>query len=136
MPAILGTLQKCNETFVAPAAFIEEREIMSAAYLHLAWDSHHELDSFTVSFTSGVETALVRQIGSARQPARCPECHSVIYSRRHKVCGVCNQPLPDYLLFTPMQARRVEELLRFERVRHRQWLEQRNLPPPGTSLKF
>ena len=25
---------------------------------------------------------------------RCPNCHSLIYSRKNKICGVCEQPLP------------------------------------------
>jgi hypothetical protein len=52
----------------------------------------------------------------------------VIYSRRHRLCGVCNQPLPDHLLFNVIEARRVEDLLRTERDRHRQWMQQRRFP--------
>jgi hypothetical protein len=100
---------------------------MSAAHLDLAWDPHQEVDTFSVSFTFATDTPLVRRIGPARQPARCPECHSVIYSRRHRFCGFCNHPLPDHLLFTAWEAQRVEQLIRIERNRHRQWMEQRKL---------
>ena len=29
---------------------------------------------------------------------RCPNCHSLIYSRKNKICGVCEKPLPKGLL--------------------------------------
>ncbi len=29
---------------------------------------------------------------------RCPHCHAPIYSRKLKICGVCEQPLPKELL--------------------------------------
>ncbi len=53
---------------------------------------------------------------------RCPHCNSIIYSRRNKLCGVCNQELPAELLFSQAEARRVESVLRSEQLRHRAWL--------------
>ena len=35
---------------------------------------------------------------------RCPNCQSPIYSRKHKICGVCEQPLPADLLLSDPQA--------------------------------
>jgi predicted amidophosphoribosyltransferase len=29
---------------------------------------------------------------------RCPNCHAPIYSRKNKICGVCEKPLPKELL--------------------------------------
>jgi hypothetical protein len=102
--------------------------IMSAARLKLDWDSWNtqsRVGELTITFAPAREPTLVRHISPARQASRCPDCHSIIYSRRHKLCGVCSHPLPDYLLFTANEARRVEQLLRSEQIRHRQWMEQR-----------
>jgi predicted amidophosphoribosyltransferase len=33
----------------------------------------------------------------------CPFCHSPIYSRKNKICGVCEKPLPKELLLTDEQ---------------------------------
>jgi hypothetical protein len=100
---------------------------MSAAYLELAWDVQNEVNTFSVSMRSVTGAALDRPFALARNPARCPQCRSIIYSRRHRLCGVCNQPLPEHLLFSIVEAQRVEQLLRVERDRHRQWMEQRKL---------
>ena len=34
---------------------------------------------------------------------RCPYCQAPIYSRKDKICGVCEKPLPKELLFTDEQ---------------------------------
>jgi hypothetical protein len=99
---------------------------MSAAHLDLTWNSQDELESQPVAFTWKSDTHLVRAIGRPGAPARCPECASIVYSRRHRLCGVCSQPLPDHLLFTIRDAQRIEQLLASERVRHRRWLDDRN----------
>jgi len=52
----------------------------------------------------------------------CPHCGSIIYSRRHKLCGVCAQELPADLLFPKEEAQRLEGVLRHEQVRHRTWM--------------
>src|SRR5689334_19754224 len=52
---------------------------------------------------------------------RCPCCQSIIYSRRHRLCGVCCQPLPPECLFAPTDSVRVESLIDRERQQHRQW---------------
>jgi hypothetical protein len=63
--------------------------------------------------------------GVTAQPARhCPHCGSLVYSRRHKLCGVCAEPLPNTCLFSNEQSERVEVLLQEERARHRSWLNR------------
>jgi len=54
----------------------------------------------------------------------CPSCDSIVYSRRHRLCGVCGQALPEDCLFTATEAESVEMLLRTERQRHRAWLKR------------
>ena len=100
---------------------------MSGAHLDLTWESQNQLDGFSIKVAPAAGATLVRQVGTARKPARCPECDAVVYSRRHRLCGVCNQPLPDHLLFNVMEAARIEQLLQRERLRHRQWMQQRAL---------
>jgi hypothetical protein len=34
---------------------------------------------------------------------RCPHCQSPIYSRKNKICGVCEKPLPAELLLSDKQ---------------------------------
>jgi hypothetical protein len=34
----------------------------------------------------------------------CPYCNAPIYSRKNKICGVCEKPLPSELLFSEEQA--------------------------------
>jgi len=34
---------------------------------------------------------------------RCPNCQSPIYSRKNKICGVCEKPLPKELLLSDEQ---------------------------------
>src|SRR5258706_9465543 len=98
---------------------------MSAAHLDLVWDTQNDLAVYTVQIHSVRSLGSVRQFGAGRRPARCPECRSIIYSRRHRLCGVCGEPLPEDLLFTAMEAQRVERLLQTERIQHRKWLEHR-----------
>ena len=71
--------------------------------------------------TDGAE-AMVRKIGSRDGQPHCPACGSIVYSRRHRLCGVCSQPLPEEFLFTAEQTRYIETLLETERQRHRAWL--------------
>jgi hypothetical protein len=98
---------------------------MSAAHLDLTWDAQDELESQPVAIAWKSRLHWVREIGHPGPPARCPECESIIYSRRHRLCGVCSHPLPDHLLFSFRDSQRVSQLLETERARHRRWLEQR-----------
>jgi hypothetical protein len=61
-----------------------------------------------------------------RKEARCPFCDSIIYSRRHKLCGVCASELPEDCLFSFIQAKSVEQTVEQERQRHRAWLRRVN----------
>src|SRR5437016_10371409 len=54
-------------------------------------------------------------IGVKPRERHCPSCHSIVYSRRHKLCGVCGQVLPEDCRFTATEAESVEMLLRAER---------------------
>jgi len=102
------------------------QEIMSVARLSFSWNAQSQFEQFTVELRPQPAPGAVRHIGSARKPARCPECRSVIYSRRQRVCGLCGHPVPEELLFSPAEARRLEQLLDAERNRHRTWMERRN----------
>jgi len=44
-----------------------------------------------------------------RMEFRCPNCHSLIYSRRPKICGQCGALLPSELLLTDEQIRALHE---------------------------
>jgi len=55
---------------------------------------------------------------------RCPACESIVYTRRHKLCGVCSQVLPENCLFTRSEAQDVELLVKTERQCHRVWLKK------------
>jgi hypothetical protein len=46
----------------------------------------------------------------------CPECNSIVYSRRADVCGVCGKPLPEAFHFHGDQAEKIEAEL--EHARH------------------
>jgi predicted nucleic acid-binding Zn ribbon protein len=54
----------------------------------------------------------------------CPSCDSIVYSRRHTLCGVCGHALPEDCRFTAPEAESVEMLLRAERQRHRTWMKK------------
>src|SRR6266571_5439812 len=54
----------------------------------------------------------------------CPSCDSIVYSRRHRLCGVCGHALPEDCRFTAPEAESVEMLLRTERQGHRAWLKR------------
>lgn len=62
----------------------------------------------------------------AQSSRRCPNCDSIIYSRRHKNCGVCAEPLPAACIFSDAEAQNVRVLLQEERSRHRKWLYRVN----------
>ena len=65
--------------------------------------------------------------GVNAQPARhCPHCGSLVYSRRHKLCGVCAEPLPSACLFPTEKVEQIQTLLQEERARHRNWLTRFN----------
>lgn len=65
---------------------------------------------------------LSSRIGVRLREQRCPSCNSIVYTRRHYRCGVCERALPESLLFTSDEAEKVNLLLRNERQRHKAWL--------------
>ena len=89
------------------------------------WSGLTEIASPRVSLSRRTP-ALTKRHGpkeQARQTSkRCPVCHSIIYSRRHRLCGVCGHTLPEDRLFTPSEANAVTRLLSMEKQRYRQWL--------------
>jgi len=60
----------------------------------------------------------------AKPECRCPSCSSIVYSRRHEICSVCGEYLPESCRFTPREARQIESLFEAERARHRGWLRK------------
>jgi len=65
---------------------------------------------------------LSSRIGVSLSEQHCPFCNSVVYSRRHSRCGVCERELPKNLLFNSAEAEKVDALLTAERQRHKAWL--------------
>ncbi len=92
---------------------------MSATKLNINWDIAAQVQAVTVG------QYLFSRIGGRPPEGRCPYCDSIIYTRRHRLCGVCGEKLPAVCLFTPSEAERVETSLQKERERHRVWLEKR-----------
>jgi predicted nucleic acid-binding Zn ribbon protein len=96
-------------------------EIMSAATLSIRWTDCDRIQALPLvlggqnSFSS---------IGARPRERHCPSCDSIVYSRRHRLCGVCGHVLPEDCLFTATEAESVEMLLRIERQRHRAWLKK------------
>ena len=94
---------------------------MSASTSNARRDDYARTQTLLVS--SGNQDLFPR-IGVVPKERHCPSCDSVVYSRRHRLCGVCAQVLPDDCLFTQTEAQNVETLLRTERQRHRAWLRK------------
>jgi len=65
---------------------------------------------------------LSSRIGVNLTEQHCPSCNSIVYSRRHSRCGVCEQELPKNLLFNSAEAEKLDALLTSERQRHKAWL--------------
>ncbi len=57
---------------------------------------------------------------------KCPECDSIIYSRKSRFCGVCGVTLPESFLFSAAESERVKTTISMERSRHREWLSKRD----------
>jgi hypothetical protein len=88
---------------------------MTATRLDIRWkDAWNQEPAWTV----------VRQIARPQPQVRCPSCNSILYTRRHKRCGVCEEELPEALLFSVVEASRVKELLRAEQQKHRAWMNK------------
>ena len=89
--------------------------------------------TFQSDATSGSEMPTVffdgrflsSRIGVSLSEQHCPSCHSIVYSRRHGRCGVCEQKLPENFLFNSDEAEKIDALLTTERQRHKTWLMKR-----------
>ncbi|MBI4660526.1 MAG: hypothetical protein HY735_16945 [Verrucomicrobia bacterium] len=68
-----------------------------------------------------------RRLTEEPAESRCPHCDSIIYSRRHKLCGLCGQALPEELRFSASEVERLENILRTEQQRHRVWMKRNAL---------
>ena len=55
---------------------------------------------------------------------RCPNCQSPIYSRKNKICGVCEKPLPKELLFSEAEIASLKRQMEQEEKRAKEF----NLP--------
>lgn len=104
---------------------------MSATKLEIVWVSTDRRVAFRAELrmaeTLGQEATQrshIRELSSSRTALRCPNCASIVYSRRNKACGVCSETLPAHFLFTPIEAERIENLLAEERERHRIWMRR------------
>jgi hypothetical protein len=80
----------------------------------------------TRNYPAATAPQLYARVGAPAQQRHCPFCDSIIYSRRHKLCGVCAQQLPEQMLFNAEQADSVTSILRDEQRRHRAWLHRNN----------
>lgn len=103
---------------------------MSAVKLNVEWNETDDRELST-SLTeiekeapARTQLPLTRKIAAKNNTLRCPHCDSIVYSRRSKLCGVCGRGLPSEYLFSPTEAARVENILRSERSRHRQWMNR------------
>ena len=96
-------------------------EIMSAATLNIRWTDCARDQAQPVFF--GSQNSFI-SIGVKPRQRSCPSCDSIVYSRRHSLCGVCGHALPEDCRFTATEAKSVEMLLRTERQRHRAWLKK------------
>ena len=52
---------------------------------------------------------------------RCPYCHAPIYSRSHKICGVCEKPLPPELLWSGAQVAELKKETEEEEKREKEF---------------
>ena len=84
------------------------------------------LEEWDQTGTGRYVTGLFSQGRKVQQERRCPWCNAIVYSRRHRNCGVCSEPLPAACVFTNEESARVKSLLDAERERHRKWLGKVN----------
>lgn len=52
----------------------------------------------------------------------CPQCHSIIYSRRSRRCGFCEATLPKSLHFTEEQRAKIEKEMIESEKNHREMM--------------
>ena len=108
------------QQLVAPCVVIGI-EIMSATTLNTRWDDGRR--DRTLSVFPG-NPYLFSRIGVLPQERHCPSCDSIVYSRRHRLCGACGQVLPEDCRFTVSEVQVVESIVTIERQRHCAWLKR------------
>ena len=96
-------------------------ENMSASTLNIRWTDCDRNQSLPVVLGGQNQYFGIRVKPRQRY---CPSCDSIVYSRRHSLCGVCGHALPEDCRFTATEAESVAMLLRTERQRHRAWLKK------------
>ena len=101
-------------------------EIMKAATLTVRGTEQGRPKMRPVSFDGDI---LSSRLGICLSEKRCPSCNSLVYTRRHSRCGVCEQVLPESFRFTGAEAEKIDILLRTERKRHRAWLTKVEVGP-------
>jgi hypothetical protein len=98
--------------------------------MHLSWPPcvlygmgaiAHEITGWEDTAFELYGTGLFSRGVHIQRERRCPHCNSIIYSRRHRVCGVCCEPLPVACTFSEEESASVKSLLQEERERHRKW---------------
>ena len=92
---------------------------MSATNLNVQWN---DVAPFQVDLLSS--HAVGSRIRIEPGSHRCPSCDSIVYCRRHRLCGVCGEVLPDECLFTSNEAQDVEMIVSAERQAHKAWLKR------------
>jgi predicted nucleic acid-binding Zn ribbon protein len=102
---------------------------MNGVKLKVIWEDKADGDQFFPTLEESGKSKfhdapLSRRIGPAPIALRCPHCNSIVYSRRSKLCGLCSQALPEEFLFSSSDAQRIENILRTEQRRHRQWMSK------------
>ena len=104
-------------------------KVMSGAKVNIEWKQTDMSDGFSapVRIIGTIEEArdrrvYTRQISSAPTALKCPHCGSVIYSRSKRLCGVCGEALPEGLLFSVAESRRIKNILNSEKQRHKGWM--------------
>src|SRR5262245_9163296 len=96
-------------------------DIMNAATPNIRWNDRTGNQRLPILY--GARNPSTR-IGVRTHAHHCPSCDSIVYSRRHRLCGVCGEALPPDCLFTATEAESVEMLMRIERQRHKAWLKK------------
>ena len=69
-------------------------------------------------------------------PPKCPNCGSVIYSRKNVLCGVCGKTLPPELLFKAEERQRAERDLADAKRRAKRTRLSGNDAPADSSPPF
>ena len=55
---------------------------------------------------------------------RCPYCNALIYSRKNKICGVCEAPLPEELILSDNQIATLKKEMESEEKQMEEFKQQ------------